>query len=902
MKGIVFYIDALMALILAVAIISGIGVYYTIEPEIKYRTVQSEAEDIMQLLTREINTTELGLPENYSGKTYLDAIGTLWVSGNTTKAEEVADHVLGNFTKRCIQLTFDNEVVYQNKPDCNEAGKNVAVANRIVSGYAIGKRPEGYTARVLLSKMSKVDSAYVYFGGYVGEGNITKLMNLTSLDTVLEAVMEVDAGSEFELYINGNYSGTYYPSGGNMSSDLFVICNETHPTYCSNFAEENTIELKFLGNQSYVGGGYIKVKYNTSEFVTKNVSDRYNFPGIDGIINLYSSFYVPGTLHGMEALIHYMSNYTVFLNIGNATIYNGSTKQGEDVYVFINSSEIENKLNNAGLSYSYLSKKTVPLRFGMKNVSYIVSGQQEADVFSVTDISGSMNTCNVPSNSSNYDCTSNARCEGGDCSNVGWWCCLLNCCNWNSHRCNQCGGTWVVDYFRRKINVAKESNHVFIDIVLNSTGNRVGLVAYETNVDPNECHDLSTDNVSLKNKVDSWTAGGSTCICCGINEAVNRLVAQSSEEKFRSMVVMSDGEANVECPEQGVTPDLNNNGKEDDAGDDAIQAACDAWNNYGIKVYAIGFGSDVDETTMQNIADCGHGEYYYSNVSELEDVYRTVAEQILNASYIAQRVEVHEGEIENVTLYPDSYIRFNFTPDVELPGYGEISITVESPKFGGGIESPKNGSFNVPNGTRALEAKVTSYSSEYWTDRVLIFNKTWNYVYKLWDYGEDYKKLGDPFIVYIPVEYVKEGVNNVSIDTGATKENTTGGSADSRVIYTLAVDVVTEYEGVFNKSQGSNITVYYDVDLDGKVDGSVNIVLGNASDPWDPETDAMDNAMRLLLDKLNFFNDTDAPGEWTDGEFANPVDVRPDEFSFETIPVVRVPWLWGPSIFTLKVW
>ena len=403
---------------------------------------------------------------------------------------------------------------------------------------------------------------------------------------------------------------------------------------------------------------------------------------------------------GTHIFLHYKSNYTVFLNIGNATVYNGSTNEGEDINVTINSSEVESRLSDAGLSYSILGKKTVPLRFGMQNVSYLVVGQKEADVFSVTDISGSMNDCDVPSNSSNYDCSS-GYCSGGSCSNGPWWCCWLNCCNWDSDYCNDCSGTWTTDYYRTKINVAKESNHEFIDIVLNTSDNRVGLVAYESDVDPNDCHDLSIDNVSLKSKVDSWVADGGTCICCGVNEAVDRLAAQSSDEKFKSMVVMSDGKANVECARQGTTPDLNNNGNADDAGDDAVQAACDAWNDHGIKVYTIGFGdpTDVDEKTLQNMADCGHGEYYYSNVSELTDVYKMIANQILNASYVAQRVEVHEGEYENITLYPDSYIKFNFTPETEEPGYGEISVIVESPRFGGIVESPKNGTFAIPNET-----------------------------------------------------------------------------------------------------------------------------------------------------------------------------------------------------------
>lgn len=236
---------------------------------------------------------------------------------------------------------------------------------------------------------------------------------------------------------------------------------------------------------------------------------------------------------------------------------------------------------------------------------------------------------------------------------------------------------------------------------------------------------------------------------------------------------------------------------------------------------------------------------------------------------------------------------------MEQPQYGEIEMKVESPKFGGFVQSPKNGTFVVPSGTRILDAMITSYSSQYWTDRAMIDNGTdMEHIYRLWDYVVDYKELGDPYTVYIPVEMISIGINNVSIDTGGQQENTTGGSPDSRVIYTLAVNILSEYGGVFNKTQGSSNDFYYDLDLDGNQDGYINLIIGNESDLWDPDFDAVDNAMMKLMDKLNFYGDTGTD----DGSIGNPIDVYPGELSFDTVPVGGIPWLWGPGIFTLKVW
>ncbi len=974
MKGLIFYLDATLALVLMIAVVAGIGVYYTIEPELEYRTIQAEAEDLMQLMSQKMNATEFGLPDNYTNKTFLEAVGTLWVEGNQSKAREVVNDTLGNFERRCLELSFEGDVIY-NRTGCDEEGHNVAVSNRVASGYASEKKPEGYMARVILNKLKRVVSEYVYFGGYVGDGNITKNMTLMFIENAMDARMELDAGSEFELYINGAPSGTYSPSQANMTSDVFVICNQTYQTaYCDNFGENTTLEFRFLGNRSYIGGGNLRVRYNTTEFEVEEEPDRHELPGIDGIINLYSSFYVPGAIQEMETFLHYRSNFTIFFNIGNVTLYNGSTNEGEDINVTISNTVMESLLNSGGLNYTELSKKTVPVRLGMQNVSYLTLGQEEADVFSVTDISGSMGEdyggCDVPYDCGDprvcgygsYECQNytvpdcdQAYCHGSDCSqwccnsgpfwgtccdedqasciacggtwSCGWLgcscsggsctsyqdCCDSDCCNASQSDCQYCEGSWITqdmcdnpesycgstqslcqdwcngtwapsECYIERIDLAKDANNIFIDTVLNYSENRVGLVAYETGVDSGDCHDLSTDNVSLKSKVSEWEAEGSTCICCGINGAVSRLLAQSGEDKFKSMVVMSDGEANVGC---GGDPK-----------EDAVHAACDAWNDHEIKVYAIGFGQGVDNVTLMNISDCGHGEYYYADVDDLVDIYRLVAKEIINASYEAQTVEVYGGDYGNITLYPDSYIGFNYTPETGQPEYGEISITVESSRFGGSPESPKNGSFMVPDGTRALDAKVTSYSSEYWTDRALIYNGSWKHVYRLWDYGEDYQELGDPYAIYIPLEYVGSGENEVSIDTGATRENTTGGSPDSRVIYTLAVEILTNYTGVFNKSEGSAKQVYYDLNLDKEDEGYVEIPLGNDSDPWDPELDAVDNALLTLLDRLNFYNDTGTD----DGDQDNPIDVYPGELSFDMIPIGGVPWLWGPGIFTLKVW
>lgn len=177
----------------------------------------------------------------------------------------------------------------------------------------------------------------------------------------------------------------------------------------------------------------------------------------------------------------------------------------------------------------------------------------------------------------------------------------------------------VVDLSRsmggEKINEAKNATKSFIDSVLNAPENKMGLVGYETNVDDSNCHDLSENAVSLKNKVDNWVISGWTCICCGINKGVEYL---GISEHIKGIMIMSDGEANQQCSKQGT-----GNSKQD-----AVKAAENAFKNYDIKVYAVGFGSDADEITLQSIANSGNGSYYFADISELEAIYTQISEEI----------------------------------------------------------------------------------------------------------------------------------------------------------------------------------------------------------------------------------------------------------------------------------
>jgi len=876
-RGFVFTADVMMGISLFIIIFFTVAFYEfeSILPEKRYERLTYIAEDTMDLLAymkaRDIQDkptvnrliAEGVLTEKDLDKSVLDLIASFWYADNKSIARNISEEFLGPITKDvCINLTVDGEVMY-NSP-CPTAAREVAVSTRIESGYEPGMPTFGYIARAFLTAIKgKRDSSYAYFGGFVGQGNITRNITLPPFNNILEAYMEMGVDNNFTLFINGNYSGFYMngsAGGGFMKADKWVVCNTTYLTHiCLNFTEgENTLQFNFTGNNSYIGGGYFRVTYNTTQFAPEEEVGvkRYWFPGIHGFINLYSSFYVPGILTDISAYLHYYNNisgvkFPVFLSIGNVTVFekNVTTEQK----VSISDVDISGNFTGKDKVVKAVSNKTVPIRMGIKSKE-IFAAVGVADAVLITDVSGSMGGCDVSSPSGPCDCNAPPPCD------------------------------------RTRINVAKDVDEIFVDTVLDTPGNRVGLVAY-TSVDgiPNRAirwwHDLTEDTTSLKTQIGLYSPQDCTCISCGINVSTEILIGNSTPDRFRGMLVMSDGQANT-CiagnPWKGGTGcGCGAAGKTE-----AINEACKARDN-NITVFAVAFGNAADKTTLKKIAcwNCSVGDWIgeitlpngstadcravmyaeSNNVEELKKIYKSFGEWFGIMGYTSQLVNI-TGEVTfNNTLYPDSYIELNYTPITKFE-YGEISLTREADrlrKFTGedliteDVTGTKEGWYNISEKIRVIDAKITSYSSEYWTDRLLINssntpNKDWKEVYNLSYYRTEYSDLGDPYIVQIPVNYIGPKNNSVRIGTGFSTANATGGSPDDRVIYTMAFEASVGYGKPNETAEG-----------------------------------AEDDAFWRLVDKLLYLKD---------------LDVTLEDVQVNTENIRGIRWLWGPSLLKAVVW
>lgn len=361
-------------------------------------------------------------------------------------------------------------------------------------------------------------------------------------------------------------------------------------------------------------------------------------------------------------------------------------------------------------------------------------------------------------------------------------------------------------------------------------------------------------------------------------------LAGLDDSREKAMMVMTDGQANYECsPHQYSTTQ---------ALIDAVDSACNATATYGITIYSVGYSNEAYEDTLQEIAECGNGIYVKSdNTTILSEFYQDVASTIVSASRHSQTIEV-KGNITSSILYGDSYVRLGYSPIASSGEFGEISIIVEEKNF-------DNCSFEVdiPADIRVSDAKLTSYSSEHWTDALFVNG---NEVYNLSKYSEDYGPMGDPFLLNIPVDLLQAGTNTFFVRTGDSPENYTECSLNNTLIYTSQFSASVSYSDVLEKAEGCTWQVEFEdggsaiIDVPQYYTGSKTCFYTNATydldDTYD-KNDTYDDAMYNLLSNLDFDKD---------GRIY--VNINEENFVIGAISVGKIPYPWGPAIAEVRVW
>ncbi len=161
-----------------------------------------------------------------------------------------------------------------------------------------------------------------------------------------------------------------------------------------------------------------------------------------------------------------------------------------------------------------------------------------------------------------------------------------------------------------KMDAVHASANSFIDFNEWKPSDQIGIASFntESTLDSQLKKLDDTNKLQLKNDVNAIMPGGGTDIESGIREATAELTSERANNyAIRFQVLLSDGQSN-----EG----------------NSLSAAQDA-NTAGITIYTIGFGGDVDETELQNIADATDGNYYFaSDANALMDIYNLIADQI----------------------------------------------------------------------------------------------------------------------------------------------------------------------------------------------------------------------------------------------------------------------------------
>lgn len=816
-KGYLFIIDALIALSIIILVVL---LLVPIKPESDFE-MNIQEDSLLALSSIKISEINNSYAHQLiaDGKiiqpdqSALEQIGEFYAR-EMPEAGLLASSLLEDIApNENIGIWFDNQLIASSNSSPYESAEKIWTARQIVSGIEKNSTVKGFSSRAFFTTPDKIQ--FYYFGGYIGDGNIS--VRLDYIGNIKAVEMEIAVNNNFSVYINGNFSGNYTRSASEYTPNNYSL---PISNFISNLTNGNIIDIK--GKNLYIAGGYIKIVYESSE-PEENQNLKY-LPGIKGLVNIYDSFYVPSTLNGMDIFLHYNSSYELFMTIGNSTVYN-ATSNGAELRVNLTNSTLYTLLN-----YTQLSNSNIPLKVGLKNSTYNLTILGATDSALITDVSGSMSDCSeyaVP-----YIC--NYTCNGGPKS----------CVVANPSLCtgNPCGGTCKnprnheLNCNRTKLDFAKSADKEFFGIVLNYSVNRVGTVSYSDNT--NNVRDLTTNATLLNQTVDSYVSSGTTCICCGINNATNIL---KNSTKIKTMLLMSDGAANVVCAAQGT-----GNAKQD-----AIKAACDAYNNYNITINAVGFNasssSDFDEATLISIANCSHGNYSRTNATNILEIYRRYAEDILRASYYEQTVSTTGSLL--TTLFSDSYIALNYSKN-NVP-FGRI-FTIESPIFG----NMQEGNFTLPSDSEILDARAVSYSGIKWTKYLEVYNSTssaWQTVFNLSVYGGDYTKLGDSYFVNIPLGNIVKGLNRARVKIGGSPYDTVINSTYDKLIYSI-VRPSPGYSSISISANGCIWTIIFEdltnitLKVPANYTGTQQCDYATATYN---QNDAIDNAVYNLLSNLD---------------------------------------------------
>ncbi|MFW5991227.1 MAG: vWA domain-containing protein [Candidatus Nanoarchaeia archaeon] len=886
-KGFFFSTDAILALFILVTAIFSVSLIYMQENPTEQ--VYFLSEDVANIMA---STSIKDINNSYAKKLMkngtikdnstplLEQIGTLWASGNKEAAERLAKNITDAFEPEGhgISVVIDDEVLYSNNAS---PGEELISHKSLITGIEEGKPLNGTAARIYFSSMGRHKrDEFTYFGGFTGQGNITHTVELPTdfeQDNFINAEMKAEIPGDFYIYVNGDLcSGLQNGSKGKVNLWNISDCKSELR------AGKNKVMLNFDSgfNESYIAGGYINIEYYTDTISdTQTNKTRYDFPEIDGLINVYDSLSAQGLITNIKLNVTFYNEYDTFLSLGNETIFYAPGQN-----------ETQNIQMDKDLTYP---PTQVPLRMGVANLSNVtVKGEGEtSDSVLVTDVSGSMDTCGIEGEEEVTYCSYEyeywywwryTECEyAGSCSGDE---CDTGYDETKNHEVYTTNETVCKASF---LDIAKNASKTYIDHILDdSLFHRIGLVNYST--DGNSFRELTNTREVLKDEIEDYEAEGGTCTCCAINRG--RMQVEDSDN-LRFIILMSDGEPNYYCDSTDDTTGSHDTSLAETTALEAAERVCDE----NITLFTVGFGdemSDDGQELMKELA-CNESDYYdATNVTELAEIYKQISEKILlKANYSHQTLDV-QGNFTNSKLMEDSYIEMEYIPYENYEEHGTVPLDFVSDDF-----DNCSAEIFIPENIDIKESFVTSFSGNEWTKKLRVNG---DYVYDLDTYNTNYSMLGDPFQIQVPAVQLEPGkVNNFTLIVG-DEYNNSACSENNSFIYTAFVDIFNAsapYSKVLPEAEGCtwHVENYFgdimQIDVPSGYSGSKTCNYTNSSAPSYNQNDSYDVAMYDFLSYLDYNND---------GRVFTDFDE--DHLSINIKTIDRVPYLWGPAVAEVRVW
>ena len=165
-KAFVMTLDSILALVFMMAITIAISSYqFTSLSETSttaFINLHLLSEDSLDVLNK---------------KGILDHIGDEWTSGNQTNASQTAATYLDEILPPNMgyRLLFDGSTIFENERVDEDDALVKTQSVRLLAGYSENRSSLGTVARAFLTGITeKSSAAYAYFGGFVGQGNITR--------------------------------------------------------------------------------------------------------------------------------------------------------------------------------------------------------------------------------------------------------------------------------------------------------------------------------------------------------------------------------------------------------------------------------------------------------------------------------------------------------------------------------------------------------------------------------------------------------------------------------------------------------------------------------------------------------------------------------------------------------